>query len=400
MSIHKNIRLLTWFNFLLDFRPYGPIAIIYFAKVTDSFTLGLAVFSVAAIASAVFEVPTGIISDKVGRKKTMILGSLASALSIIGYAIGGTSDFSGGTAIGLLFAGSFFGGLSESFFSGNNDALLYDTLRQDNKEKEYADRLGKVSSMFQIGLGISALIGGFFAGISLAFVMWISLIPQLLCCIVSFFFEEPRKHYETVPTNIFAHFIQSLAEFKRNYRLRDLSIGSVLRYGIGETTHQFVPAFFQTLWPIWALGIPMMLAHVFAAVGFHYAGAIIKKLHALKVLLLGTAVNRILGIIVFGFPTVASPVIHSMASLFFGFSTVSQNTLMQQEFTDHQRATMSSINSLFGKVFFGIFAVGFGAVADFLAPAKTLLIGEILLIPLILVYWQLFNKDNKSNLQI
>lgn len=76
MKLHLNIKLLSWFNFLLDFRFYAPVAIIYFSQVTGSYVLGMAVFSVTFISSALFEVPTGIYSDMIGRKKNLCLGSI------------------------------------------------------------------------------------------------------------------------------------------------------------------------------------------------------------------------------------------------------------------------------------------------------------------------------------
>ena len=157
--IGRNINVLRWHNFFLDFRLYGPIAIIYFAQITGSYALGLAVFSFAAITSAIFEVPTGIFSDFIGRKKTIILGSLASVFAIISYALA--------DSFAMLALGAVFEGIELSLFSGNNDALLYDTLRQGKKTGRFSDLLGKLSSMCQAGLGISALIGGFVAGYSL-----------------------------------------------------------------------------------------------------------------------------------------------------------------------------------------------------------------------------------------
>src|SRR5690348_13401937 len=100
MPIHKNIRLLGWFNFLLDFRLYGPIIILYFTQVSGSFALGMSVFSITMLASAIFEVPTGVFSDKIGRKKTIVCGSIASVISVALYAVGGT--------YGMLVAGAIF----------------------------------------------------------------------------------------------------------------------------------------------------------------------------------------------------------------------------------------------------------------------------------------------------
>lgn len=141
MFIHKNIKILTWFNFLTDFRFYAPIAIIYFTKVTGSYALGMSIFSIAMISSAIFEVPTGVFSDYIGRKKTIILGSIASVICVTLYAIGGS--------YWMLVLGALIEGLSRAFYSGNNDALLYDALSDIGKRHEYHMYYGKTNSMFQ-----------------------------------------------------------------------------------------------------------------------------------------------------------------------------------------------------------------------------------------------------------
>src|SRR5258706_7065626 len=88
--VRRNVRLLPWFNFCSDFRIYNAIAVIYFAHVSGSYALGIGVFSIAKLSSAIFEVPTGIFSDFLGRKLTLALGQLASVLSIASYAVAGS----------------------------------------------------------------------------------------------------------------------------------------------------------------------------------------------------------------------------------------------------------------------------------------------------------------------
>ena len=114
----KNLTLLALFNFLLDFRPYAPLGIIYFARSTGSFLTGMSVFAVTTLTMAVCELPLGIFSDRVGRKRTMILGAAAGAASLLCWALGGHY---------LVFlGGSAFAGLAGALFSGNNEAFLYD----------------------------------------------------------------------------------------------------------------------------------------------------------------------------------------------------------------------------------------------------------------------------------
>lgn len=117
MSTQKNIKLLSWLNFCCDFRIYSAIAVLYFAQVTGSFALALGVFSVGKIASALFELPTGVLSDLVGRRMTVVLGQASATLGIICYAIGGS--------FAVLAIGAILEGLAFALFSGNNSALLF-----------------------------------------------------------------------------------------------------------------------------------------------------------------------------------------------------------------------------------------------------------------------------------
>src|SRR3989338_9127881 len=120
MLVHKNIRILAWFNFFSSFRLFAAILIIYFQRVTGSYALGMSIISVVFISTAIFEIPTGIFSDRIGRKNTMILGALSGVLAVVFYAIG--------ISYWILVVGAIFEGLGRSFFSGNNTSLLHDTL--------------------------------------------------------------------------------------------------------------------------------------------------------------------------------------------------------------------------------------------------------------------------------
>ncbi len=81
-----------------------------------------------------------------------------SVLSLIFYALG-SSFF-------ILVVGSIFAGLARSLYSGNNQALLHDSLKEHQQEEMYAEYSGKTSSMFQFALAASALLGGILGYIS------------------------------------------------------------------------------------------------------------------------------------------------------------------------------------------------------------------------------------------
>lgn len=382
----KNVRLLKIFNFLIGFSLFAPLAIIYFSKVSGSYTLGASIFGITMLASAIFEVPTGIWSDRVGRRGTIILGSWARVLAFILYAIG--------LSYWWLVAGAIFEGLSRAFYSGNNDAFLHDTLADDGLEDEFHEHQGKVSSTEQLAMGLSALLGGIIANFSFSYLMWLSVFSQAIMLYISYRFIEPRLRSQT-ETNIYAHIQEAIKLFLHNKKLRLLSLASMLGYSISEIKWEFSSAFTATVWPIWAIGISRTLPSFGASASFFFSGKLIRKFTEVKILLLDSIVGKLASFIGYGFPSIFSPIIMSVPSLLYGVGSVAEKTLMQREFSDHQRATMSSLISLGGSVGFAIMSVVLGGLADSIGPAKALVTMTIISLPIVYLYWIIFRNDRK-----
>ncbi|MCC6905819.1 MAG: MFS transporter [Anaerolineae bacterium] len=383
MQTHRNIRLMYWINFFTDFRLYSPVAALYFTQVSGSLALGMSVFSVGMLSAAIFEVPTALVSDLIGRRMTLILGAIASLSALVLYALGGTYL--------VLIAGAVVEGLARAFWSGNNDALIYDSLALNGRQGEYAHTLGRTSAMYQIALASSALLGGLVATRSFTLTLWLSSAAQAACLLVALFLTElPRQAAREATA--YSHLRDALQIFRMNPRLRLLSLSSILAFGLGETAHQFNVAFFATLWPIWAIGLARALANGMATIGFAFAGRVIRRFGALRVLLADDAYNRVAGIIATAFPTPASPALISAGSLFFGLSMIAQNDLLQREFSNAQRATMASLNALGGSLFFAVIAVITGVLGDRLDPGRALLVIQALLLSTALLHWRLFRS--------
>jgi MFS family permease len=389
MSLQRNIKLLKWFNFCNDFRLYDAVAAVYFAQVTGSYTLGLSVFSISTISSSVFEVPTGIFSDLLGRKMTMVLGAISSTLSIIFFAIGGS--------FATLAVGALFGGLSQALFSGNNDALLYDTLKEAQREKDFASVQSQTSSMFQFALATSALFGSLVLGLeSFKWVFWISVIPQALSIFLASQFIEPKRHSDKVETNIFGHLKDAFLAIKENYKLRLLSMAQIIDRGLGEAIHQFTPTFIATLWPVWAIGLARVMSHIFAATGVRISGRFIKKIGEIKLLILSNIPSYIVGLLAIIFPTSATPLINSATSFPSGLGWVALSSLQQKEFTDKQRATIASLNSLGASLLFGISIYALGFVADKIGTRYALLGAQILYATVLILYFRFASITRKT----
>ena len=78
-----NLKLINIITFLNSFRLYDGIMAIYIGKVSGSYALALFYLSVMNLSSSLLELPTGLLSDRIGRKKTIILSLFFTTLSNI-----------------------------------------------------------------------------------------------------------------------------------------------------------------------------------------------------------------------------------------------------------------------------------------------------------------------------
>lgn len=398
MRLQKNIILLTWFNFFVGLKLYAPLAILYFHQVTGSFALGMAVFSVVQVSAALFEVPTGVLSDRLGRVKTMLYGAVASSSAVILYALAGTEALvtDATVAVGVLFSGAIAEGMSRSLWSGNNEAFLHDTLKQHKQQEEYAEFSGKTNAAVQVSLAIAAIVGSVLADWSFTWVMWLSVFPQLICVILALQMQEPKVHAQKDQTNVFAHLGTSFSHFRKSRKLQLLSISSILYRGFGESAFQFQAAFYATVWPVWALGIPKMLTYIGSYISFRYSGAVLQRFGMLPSLIGGSLFERSIGLIAAIFPSVYSPLLISVTSLPFGVQYVAKDTFLQREFTDRQRSTMGSLNAFAGSLLYAVTSFGLGFIADLLSPTQGFIIIQLMLVPVIGLYLLLARIDKKK----
>jgi len=114
--------------------------------------------SVLFVAAFLFEIPTGLLGDKYGRKKSVVLGLLV----YIGYCFGVIS-FTGLTAFIGFYA---VYGLAMSLVSGSDRSLIFDLYKQQNCESGFI-RLESLSrSVGSIVLGLAIILGGVLQTIS------------------------------------------------------------------------------------------------------------------------------------------------------------------------------------------------------------------------------------------
>lgn len=363
-----------------NFRLYYGVAVVYFAQITQSYALALSIFSVVQLAQALGEVPLGYISDKWGRNICLKVGAHASLISVLFFAVGHN--------YWLLVVGAIFEGITRSAFSGNNDALLYEALAECKQEKRYAQEFGTVSSWLEGSGFIGTVLGSFIALYSVPLLFRLSVIPQVFAVMISWFIAEPKTVKEPI-LSLLTHLKTALKTYRHSLKIRYISLASILSVAIGGSTWWFQGVFYNQFLPAWVSSLVLSLNFLTSSISFRLSGWLIVKYKAMKVLIYQEIYSRALYLIALILPSVASPLLMALASVSYGPCTVAQSMLLQQEFTNTQRATMSSVNSLLGNILFAVVSIGLGFLADLFGATKAILVAQLCFVSVVFLYLKL-----------
>lgn len=183
-----------------------------------------------AVTIVLFEIPSGILADKFGRKRLLVINS---ALAAVEFII-------------LLFANSFriFGiavslsGIGKAFSSGSQNALLYDSLLVEKKENSFEKFLGRLYAVDFTGSMIAALSGSILANMfGFEFNYIVSFFSMFFAFIITLSLREPPiiTKQERELTEIKQYAKQALLIFKKKplvfiYGLTGAVLGACLIY--------------------------------------------------------------------------------------------------------------------------------------------------------------------------
>src|SRR3989441_10154538 len=175
--VKKNIALLYGFSFFDQFMIVIAVWVPYLATKGIGMRQFMDLQAVFAIVILCGELPTGVLSDLWGRKKTLLLGSMLKAVSFSLLPLWSSYE-------GFLFYHLTMG-IALSMISGGDVALLYVSLLASGDEKSRGTAvLGNANLAAPMGATGSALLGGGVVSLSYGHLLWanaiLSWIPALL----------------------------------------------------------------------------------------------------------------------------------------------------------------------------------------------------------------------------
>ena len=381
-KIENNIRYLHWYSFWENFILFYPVKILFFAEVCGNLVEAMSLFAIQNISITLLEIPTGCLSDKWGRKWVCgclsdkwgrkwvcRAGAAVMLFSFILYAFAGSYL--------VLAIASVLNGLSWALASGNNRALLYDSMAQIGRKKDYHQEVSKNISLEQLSLAISSLMGMVFVFISLRAVMFASIVPAIIAFAITLKLEEVKKSYDDENTSLI-HIFNSIKYLLKHKRLRGISLAETLHYGLNEAAFDFNAVFFKQFVPEWSLGIFRSIGHFANSLGNYLSFFSAKRLGLKSTILLGACLDNFINIISVLAASVWSPIIKIISTFSSGVKEPAVETLFQNDCSEQERATILSIISLFSSLFYSLCAVLIGMLADMTSPFTAMLWAYVL----------------------
>ncbi|MDE3096130.1 MAG: MFS transporter [Chloroflexota bacterium] len=206
LAFAGNIRKSYLYRFLMNFQLWWPIWVIYLLKERGlSYTQITLLDTPFFILIVLAEVPTGAVADRFGRKTSLMLASTLFAVAVFVFGI--AQNY-------LVILVSYTAwGLAQTFQSGADAAILYDSLKQIGREDDFQRINGRLWAVTSFAVLIAMLIGAPIASAtSLSFPIVLSAAIGLAAVPVAASMHEPRHQRDPDEENYFRTVTRGIRE--------------------------------------------------------------------------------------------------------------------------------------------------------------------------------------------
>lgn len=188
-----------------------------------------------SLSIALFEFPSGYIADRLGHRRALVL---ASGAIVVGWAL-----YALARGLGSVLAAELVLGVGFSLVSGADAALLYDSLREQGKEHEFARWYGRMRSAAQISSGAAALVAGFL------YARWSRLpfVLELACWVVALGIALRLGETRRAPARVDDH-LGRMRAIVRDALLRRADLRAVMLLGVVFALAAYLPTWLMALY--------------------------------------------------------------------------------------------------------------------------------------------------------
>ncbi|KAA0548763.1 MFS transporter [Bacillus sp. BGMRC 2118] len=351
----RNVRILTFVTFFYSLTFYTTIYTLFLKERGLSYFEIFLLESFLSAAIFIFEIPSGKLADKVGRKKLV-------TFSVFLYTI---SSFI------LAFSHHYFWFVVESILygigiaamSGADSALIYDDLKREKKEKSADYAFSLTGAAVTAAMIVSLPVGGWLAEYSLELPLYVTCISLVIACALTFQLTE----VEEVVNNAQKAKTTILSVFRQYPTLLLLQGVQSFSFGVVfSLVYLNQPLFIDYEIDIKYFGIIMLVVNGFTTVGLVCVPALREKLGQSVVLIVSTALPGVLLVSLSFFPPVTIGIImFGFIQVFHSMKEPVYRSLINERISDENRATVLSIISFVGGIIGMIVKPLIGLLTDF-----------------------------------
>lgn len=149
-----NTRLYPWFKFCQNLVFWQAVWFLYFQD-TLSPAEAILLYAVYDVGTTAMEVPSGYLSDRLGRRRTLVAAAAAGLAGAFLLTVGDSFAMFGLAQVLL--------GASAAFASGTDSALLYESLAAQGRQDEIEKQEMRAWRFSFTALAVSAVVGGIMA---------------------------------------------------------------------------------------------------------------------------------------------------------------------------------------------------------------------------------------------
>ena len=243
-----------FYGFLKNLRFFEAFLILFFLDKGLTFLEIGILYSIREIVINIIEIPSGIIADSFGRRRTMIFAFVFYIISFIVFYLSGTYF--------LFVIAMIFYSFGDGMRSGNHKAMVLNYISFKGWKDQKIHYYGHTRSWSQAGSAIAALFGGLIVFITGNYsqIFLFSIIPYLLDLINVFlypkFLDGNIKKFDFVKMkenfkNVFKELVSS---FQKIYILKAIA-NNAFYSGYYKVIKDYLQVVLQTL----ALSLPVLL---------------------------------------------------------------------------------------------------------------------------------------------
>ncbi|MBI9067164.1 MAG: MFS transporter [Salinivirgaceae bacterium] len=370
------------YGFFKNLRFFEPFFILFFIdKGLTFFQIGT-IYATKEIAINILEIPTGVIADALGRKKSMITAFVAYIVAFVIF-------YFFNTYLLFLLAILFFS-VGDALRTGTHKAMIFEYLKINNWLNQKVKYYGNTRSWSQFGSAISAIIAAIVVVISgnYQLVFLVATIPYIadLLLMISYPNELNGDIQKNDKLNIKNSFVEVFNQFKISFKYKAIWV-CILNLSLYQGFFRSSKDYLQPIVVLAVSGLPLLhieneesrvavfigiiyfVIYILSSLTSRNAARLTNKFSSLEKitnisLLAGILIGILSGILVYyDFPIIAI--------ILFALIFVIQNirkpvgtALVVEQVKSDILATALSIQSQFDSLLSAVFALLIGFIAD------------------------------------